>query len=49
LIDFCLSGFKGGGAVYLVDAGKTCLIDCGTKAEAPRIIKTLKELNAFPL
>ncbi len=48
LIDYGLFGVAGVGAVYLVEAGKTCLIDCGTRTEAPRIIKTLKELNAFP-
>ncbi|MFX1602139.1 MAG: MBL fold metallo-hydrolase [Promethearchaeota archaeon] len=48
LIDIGLFGAKGTGAVYLVQAGKSCLIDCGTKAEAPHIAKTLKQLNAFP-
>jgi len=48
LIDIGLFGAKGTGAVYLVQAGKSCLIDCGTKAEAPRIAKVLKKLDAFP-
>jgi glyoxylase-like metal-dependent hydrolase (beta-lactamase superfamily II) len=48
LIDIGLFGAAGVGAVYLVEAGKTCLIDCGTQAEAPFIVKTLHEMDRFP-
>jgi len=43
-----LNGVAGIGAVYLVESGKSCLIDCGSQAEVPGIVKTLKKLNAFP-
>jgi len=48
LIDFGLFGVAGGGAVYLVEGEKKCLIDGGTSGEASRIYKTLKNMNAFP-
>jgi glyoxylase-like metal-dependent hydrolase (beta-lactamase superfamily II) len=48
LIDIGLFGAAGVGAVYLIEAGKTCLIDCGTQAEAPFIVKTLRQMDAFP-
>ncbi|MFX0095156.1 MAG: MBL fold metallo-hydrolase [Candidatus Hodarchaeota archaeon] len=48
LIDIGFFGVAGTGAVYLVEAGKSCLIDCGTPSEAFRIIKTLKKMKAFP-
>ena len=48
LIDFKYEGVARVGGVYLVEAGKKCLIDSGDKAGAPHIIKTLKEMNAFP-
>ncbi|MFX0114541.1 MAG: hypothetical protein ACFFB3_08330, partial [Candidatus Hodarchaeota archaeon] len=48
LIDSGLFGVAGVGAVYLVEAGKTCLVDSGTKEEASRIIQALKTMNAFP-
>jgi glyoxylase-like metal-dependent hydrolase (beta-lactamase superfamily II) len=48
LIDTMMEGIAGANAVYLVEAGKKCLIDTGPHAVAPRIIRTLKELNAFP-
>jgi glyoxylase-like metal-dependent hydrolase (beta-lactamase superfamily II) len=48
MIDIGLFGAAGVGSVYLVDAGKTCLIDCGTQAEAPFIVKTLREMETFP-
>jgi len=39
---------KGMTAVYLVQDAKTCLIDGGTKEDAPNIVKQLKALGAFP-
>ncbi len=48
LIDFGMLGVAGIGAVYLVESGETLLIDCGTRSEAPRIVRALKQLNSFP-
>jgi glyoxylase-like metal-dependent hydrolase (beta-lactamase superfamily II) len=48
MIDIGLFGAAGVGSIYLVEAGKSCLIDCGTQAEAPFIIKTLRDMDAFP-
>lgn len=48
LIDFKYEGVAGVGGVYLVEAGKSCLIDTGSKDGAVHVVKTLKELNAFP-
>ncbi|MFX1517994.1 MAG: MBL fold metallo-hydrolase, partial [Promethearchaeota archaeon] len=48
LIDFHYEGVAGVGGVYLIEAGKNCLIDSGSRDGAPHIIKTLKELNVFP-
>lgn len=48
LIDYGLFGVAGGGAVYLVEGEKKCLIDGGTRSEASRIYKILKDMNAFP-
>ncbi|MFX0000950.1 MAG: MBL fold metallo-hydrolase [Candidatus Hodarchaeota archaeon] len=35
-------------AIYLIESGKTCLIDGGTHTEARKILKQLKVLNKFP-
>lgn len=48
LIDTGLYGVTGGMAAYLIEAGKKCLIDCGSRDDAPRVIRTLEEFNAFP-
>jgi len=48
LIDFGMLGVAGIGAVYLVEGKETLLIDCGTRSEAPRIARALKQLNSFP-
>lgn len=48
LIDYGLFGVAGGGAVYLVEGEKKCLIDGGTRGDVSRIYKTLKDMNAFP-
>jgi len=48
LIDTGMYGLAGTCAVYLVEAGKRCLIDTGGAAESARIIRTLNDLQAFP-
>jgi glyoxylase-like metal-dependent hydrolase (beta-lactamase superfamily II) len=48
LIDIGMQGIYGMTAVYLVRADKTCLIDGGTHTEAGRLLKALRELDAFP-
>lgn len=48
LIETGLFGVAGACAIYLIEAGKTCLIDTGSPAEASRIIKSLKKADAFP-
>jgi len=48
LIDFGILGVAGIGAVYLVGSKETLLIDCGTRAEAPRVVRALRQLNSFP-
>jgi len=48
LIDYVYEGVARVAGVYLVEAGKKCLIDTGSREGASRIIKTLKELEAFP-
>jgi glyoxylase-like metal-dependent hydrolase (beta-lactamase superfamily II) len=49
LIDMAMFGVAGANAVFLVEGEeKTCLIDAGTQADVSRIIKTLKQMNAFP-
>ena len=48
LIDIGMLGIYGVTAVYLVRGKKTCLIDAGTRANAPRLAMLLRELDAFP-
>jgi glyoxylase-like metal-dependent hydrolase (beta-lactamase superfamily II) len=48
LIDIGMQGSYGITAVYLIRGARTCLIDGGTRTEAPRLVKMLTELNAFP-
>ncbi len=48
LIDIGMLGVYGVTAVYLIRGERTCLIDAGTRSEAPRLIKLLKALDAFP-
>jgi len=48
LIDIGDSGIWNKTGVYLIEGEKRCLIDSGTKAEAPRIVATLREMGAFP-
>jgi len=48
LIDFKYEGVAGVGGVYLLEAGKSCLIDSGSTDGASHILKTLKKLKKFP-
>ncbi len=48
LIDAGMYGVAGIAAVYLVEGDRSCLIDAGGRAEAGRVVKALKELQAFP-
>ena len=48
LIDFNLNGATGIGAVYLIESEEKLLIDCGTRTEAPGIVKILRGLKSFP-
>jgi len=48
LIDIAEWGVPGITAVYLMEWERTCLIDSGTREEAPQIVSALKVCNAFP-
>ncbi len=48
LIDIGMEGIYGLTSVYLIRGARTCLIDAGTRKDAPRIVKQLKGLDAFP-
>lgn len=48
LIDIGMQDVHGLAAVYLIRGARTCLIDSGTRTEAPRLIKMLTEMDAFP-
>lgn len=48
LVDIGMEDAYGVTAVYLIQGARKCLIDGGTRTEAPRLLKTLKELDAFP-
>jgi glyoxylase-like metal-dependent hydrolase (beta-lactamase superfamily II) len=48
LIDIGMEGIHGMTAVYLIRGDKTCLIDGGTRQQAPRLVQMLKDLGAFP-
>lgn len=48
LIDAEMMGIPGIMSIYLIEAGKTCLIDSGTHIEARKTLKKLKGLNVFP-
>jgi glyoxylase-like metal-dependent hydrolase (beta-lactamase superfamily II) len=43
LIDYGMNGVGGFGGLYLVKAGKSCLIDAGTSKEAKNILRFFKE------
>ena len=49
LVDIGMEGIYGLTAVYLIRGARKCLIDAGTRTDAPRLVKLLKELDAFPL
>jgi glyoxylase-like metal-dependent hydrolase (beta-lactamase superfamily II) len=48
LVDIGMQDVYGMTAVYLVRGDRTCLIDGGTRIQAPRLAKMLGELDAFP-
>lgn len=48
LIDTNMMGVPDILSIYLIEAGKSCLIDAGTHIEARKTLKQLKELNKFP-
>jgi len=48
LIDFGMLGVAGIGSLYLIESKETLLVDCGTRSDAPRIVRTLRKLNSFP-
>lgn len=48
LIDYGVSGIGGGGAVYSIQAERTCLIDGGSRKGANRIIKAFESTQTFP-
>ncbi|MFX0021276.1 MAG: MBL fold metallo-hydrolase [Candidatus Hermodarchaeota archaeon] len=48
LIDIKMFAVPKINGIYLIESGKKCLIDAGTHTEARKILKRLKELNAFP-
>jgi len=48
LIDIRMFGVPNITAIYLIESGKTCLVDAGTHTEARKILRQLKTLNVFP-
>jgi glyoxylase-like metal-dependent hydrolase (beta-lactamase superfamily II) len=48
LIDIELFGIRRAGAVYFINANKSCLIDSGTRTEAKNIVKALDSMDSFP-
>jgi glyoxylase-like metal-dependent hydrolase (beta-lactamase superfamily II) len=48
LIDIGMEGIYGLTSVYLIRGARKCLIDAGTRTDAPRLVMLLKELDAFP-
>ena len=48
LIDVGLWGVEGTGSAYLVRAGRTCLVDTGSRPVAGRLAATLRALDAWP-
>jgi len=48
LIDAEMMGIPGIMSIYLIEAGKKCLIDSGTHIEARKTLRKLKGLNVFP-
>jgi glyoxylase-like metal-dependent hydrolase (beta-lactamase superfamily II) len=48
LIDIGDSGVWQKTGVYLIEGDRSCLIDSGTKVDAPRVVSALKKIDAFP-
>ena len=48
LIDIRMFGVPKITAIYLIESGKTCLVDAGTHTEARKILRQLKALDIFP-
>ena len=48
LIDTFMGGVQGMTAVYLIQGDRKCLIDAAMPAEVPRMVKMLRQLDAFP-
>jgi glyoxylase-like metal-dependent hydrolase (beta-lactamase superfamily II) len=48
LIDIGMEGMYGIAGVYLVRGARTCLIDAAGRDTAPRLLKLLRQLDAFP-
>lgn len=48
LIDVNMMGIPKIMSIYLIESGKKCLIDAGTHIQARKILRQLKQLNAFP-
>ncbi|MBS0204750.1 MAG: MBL fold metallo-hydrolase [Planctomycetes bacterium] len=48
LIDIGMGNCHGIASAYLIQGARSCLIDAGTRQAAPRLIKQLRALNAFP-
>jgi len=48
LVDIGLRGIYGMMSVYLIQGDRKCLIDAGSRSEAPRLVKILSEMGVFP-
>ena len=48
LIDIRMFGVPKITGIYVIESGKTCLVDAGTHTEARKILRQLKDLNVFP-
>jgi len=48
LIDIRMFGVPKITGIFVIESGKTCLIDAGTHTEARKILRQLKEINVFP-
>jgi len=48
LVDNGMEDVHGMTAVFLIQGDRKCLIDAGTRTAAPRLVKMLSELDAFP-
>ncbi len=48
LVDIRMFGVPKITGIYVIESGKTCLIDAGTHTEARKILRQLKDINSFP-